>query len=310
MTLSGMPGLPQNEKLFLEAAAVGDAKKVIELLAKGVPVDVRDPDDMPWDQTALMYAAANGHLEVVRLLLKSGANVQTKDKAIPGEGGGQQPLHYAMRSKDVKVIELLLAAGANPYALDKSGDTPMNVAVEEGNVAAVRLLLERGFDPNRMFVSRRHNPALCCAVYSENAEILCSLLEAGADPNVKDETNSSPLTIAARVPDKIAVLMVGKLIEAGAEIEHLDEIGSGATALARAVFARNAETIKVLIRAGAGINRVYEDQGGTLVDAVEKRIRVNAAVDFPESKCAVDEWHVLLNLLLELGGKRQSELEL
>jgi len=75
--------LPPDQRVFLDAARNGDTQKVQEMLAKGVPVDVREDFCSHYiqnEQTGLMYAAAGGHLEIVRLLLRAGASVSTVDK--------------------------------------------------------------------------------------------------------------------------------------------------------------------------------------------------------------------------------------
>src|SRR5579871_219941 len=111
--------LPPEHRAFLDAARTGDAQKVRQLLANGVPVDVRE-DFAPGryyeqsEQTALMYAAAEGHLEVIRILLKAGASVNAIDKMFSREFGGEQTaLHYAARKPNVAVVEELLNAGAD-----------------------------------------------------------------------------------------------------------------------------------------------------------------------------------------------------
>src|SRR3954471_1807072 len=77
--------LPPDQRAFLDAAKAGDIDKVREMLDKGVPVDTREDYTVDRDyyqqseQTALMYAAGGGHLEVVRILLKAGANVNAID---------------------------------------------------------------------------------------------------------------------------------------------------------------------------------------------------------------------------------------
>src|SRR4051812_1705903 len=104
------------EKEFVDAASAGKVTKVREFLDLGVAVDTLDNRDAPMGQTALMHAAENGHLEVVKVLLEAGANVLAKDKAVPTfpeVAHGHQPLHYAMRSKNIVVAETLLDAGAN-----------------------------------------------------------------------------------------------------------------------------------------------------------------------------------------------------
>src|SRR5215471_6314998 len=93
--------LPSAYRAFLDASGAGDVEKVRGLLAKGVPVDVREDFSVHYhqsEQTALMYAAGEGHLEVMRVLLKAGASVQAIDKMHSREDGGEQTaLHYAAR---------------------------------------------------------------------------------------------------------------------------------------------------------------------------------------------------------------------
>jgi ankyrin repeat protein len=96
--------LSPDERAFMDAAKKGDVDKVREMLGKGIPVDLRADWDMPWDQTALMYAARNGHLEVLRVLLKAGASVSAADKNARDSEGANQPLHHSMASKNLAVI--------------------------------------------------------------------------------------------------------------------------------------------------------------------------------------------------------------
>src|SRR6185369_16712599 len=102
--------LPPDQRAFLDAARAGDIDKVRELLAKGVPVDAREDyaSDREYyqqsEQTALMYAAGGGHLDIVKMLLKAGANVNAIDKMFSREYGGEQTaLHYAARQPNVAI---------------------------------------------------------------------------------------------------------------------------------------------------------------------------------------------------------------
>ena len=118
MSLEPQTRLSVDEKAFVEAAVNGDVDKVRALLAKGVPVDVRDNETytlgLTRGNTALMSAAYKGQLEVVRALLQAGASVAAGNLAHKEDGGGgSQPLHYAMEGKHATVAEALLDAGAD-----------------------------------------------------------------------------------------------------------------------------------------------------------------------------------------------------
>ncbi len=59
---------------------------------------------------------------------------------------GDTPLHFAAIQGNVRVISLLLDAGADIGAVGESGYTPLHYAVEQSRLEAVRVLLERGAD--------------------------------------------------------------------------------------------------------------------------------------------------------------------
>jgi ankyrin repeat protein len=75
----------QQVQSLLTAARIGDTKAVKSLLNKGVNVNARK---YPKGWTALQYAAAGAHLETVKLLVESGADVKAAGSADGGKGGG------------------------------------------------------------------------------------------------------------------------------------------------------------------------------------------------------------------------------
>ena len=99
-----------------KAAETGNIKAVKQHLAAGVDVNAGN-------RTPLFIAAANGHKQIVELLLDKGSDVNTK-------GRMGTPLHAAVSFKGhhKEITELLIAAGADVNAKDEGGRTPLDMA--------------------------------------------------------------------------------------------------------------------------------------------------------------------------------------
>jgi ankyrin repeat protein len=120
---------------LLEGAATGDEFIVRQMLTRGIDISTADDSH----RTSLWLAAEMGQLDVVQLLLKMGANIETKSK------DGITPLMAAVSEMGRNdVVQQLVAHGADLEAEDIEGRTPLVRAAAAGNVDAVRLLLQRG----------------------------------------------------------------------------------------------------------------------------------------------------------------------
>lgn len=103
--------LHASEKFFLhaklppliQAATDGDYKMVKGLLIGGVNPNAQDG---PKESTALMWAAGNGHITIVALLLSYGARVNIQDAK------GKTALDYARKSGHADIIKILETHGA------------------------------------------------------------------------------------------------------------------------------------------------------------------------------------------------------
>jgi len=103
--------------------------------------------------TALHVAAAVYDTAVARALIDAGADIRASNRR------GAEPIHAAMHGgpgsstwdpqAQVAMIRLLIQAGADPEALASDGVTPLLRAVRNRCSAAVRELLDAGVDPNR-----------------------------------------------------------------------------------------------------------------------------------------------------------------
>ena len=98
----------------------------------------------PWGQwgwTLLGSAANRGDLEMVQVLLDYGVDV---DGFNPQDALRCTPLHNASWGNDPRSVRLLLERGANPNVWSTSGSTPLHLASEAGKIEIARLLVEHG----------------------------------------------------------------------------------------------------------------------------------------------------------------------
>ena len=89
--------------------------------------------------TPLHWAAAREPASAAGKLLEAGAAPNAKDNET-----GATPLHVAAGQGHGRVVRLLIAAGANVNAVNNQGDTPLFLATENGNAAAIGILEQAG----------------------------------------------------------------------------------------------------------------------------------------------------------------------
>jgi len=190
--------LLNGETVLMTCARTGDAGAVTALLRRGAAVDAREHAHR---QTALMWAAAERHADVVRLLIAAHADIRARslvyeqtvvDEQTQRAGrealnytvkrGGATPLLFAARSGDLASAQLLLDAGADANDAQPDGVSALVLAAHSGHGAVAALLLDHGADANAL--AGGYTP-LHAAVLRSDEALVRALLAHGADPDLR-----------------------------------------------------------------------------------------------------------------------------
>ncbi|HEU5484364.1 MAG TPA: ankyrin repeat domain-containing protein [Microlunatus sp.] len=253
------------DSAFLYAGAEGLNEILRATLRHGADVESTNR----FGGTALIPASEHGHTETVRILINAGVPLDHVNDL--GWTALLEAIVLSDGSSDqVDVVRQLIGAGADPTIRDGDGRTPRSLAAARGFTEIVALIddaeevrergqrlisaardgdtdrVERLLEQGASIAARDTSgaTALVAAAYGNHLEIARLLLEAGADPNAKDETVQSAYLIAtSEVGDDPRLLRL--TLRYGADVRSLDSWKG--TGLIRAADRGFDSVIRVLL---------------------------------------------------------------
>ncbi|KAH7129240.1 Pfs, NACHT and ankyrin domain protein [Dactylonectria macrodidyma] len=196
------------------------------------------------DRTPLSWAAHNGRIGIIKLLLQNGISVTEADR------GGRQPLSRASEMGHEATARFLLEKGADVNASNMGGRTPLYWALWRGHEATARLLIEKGADVNASNTGGR--TLLYWALWRGHEATARLLIEKGADVNASDTGGRTPLYWASwNGYEATARLLIEKGAD-GADVNTSDK--DGETPLYWASRNGHEAIARLLLEKGADVN--------------------------------------------------------
>lgn len=285
-------------EILIWAAGNGYLQVVQKLLSSGISANIVDTDPVafrfrgPPSGSALFWASAAGHADVVEVLLLNEAEVKNGDPDRSPLMGATRSSHQVFDGEAmltyVQCVSHLLQASANPNAVDKQGRSALSWSTQPTQKPILDLLLKAGADPNAAD-QKLMLPLQYAAKFSASQEVVRVLLAKTMDTDSVDKDGTSALTWAlwsADCPPTVELLLDA--------VSNLD-LGGGIYGCPLGAASRycSSKVIKMLLDKGANPN-VMAGHYGSCIAALLHR---------PFNDLVFEDDLLCLELLLSNGAK-------
>lgn len=207
-------------------------------------------------QTPLHLAAGAGQIEVCKLLLELGANIDATDEQ------GQKPIHAAAQNNFSEVAKLFLQQHPSlVMATTKDGNTCAHIAAAQGSVTVIEELMK--FDKQGVISARNKltdATPLQIAAEGGHAEVVKALVRAGASVTDENKTGFTAVHLAAQNGH-------GQVLEVLRHSNTLRVTSKklGVTPLHVAAYFGQADTVRELLQHVPGTVKSDAPSGASLV---------------------------------------------
>jgi ankyrin repeat protein len=180
------------------------------LVKKGADVNVKDNVNI----VPLSSIASRGHKEAGEFLIKNGANINVEKDAT-----GNTPLSYAVSRNQKDIVNLFISSGIKIPVHGEEARNLLHRSASAGYIEFIELMIEKGVDLN----TKNYNGGnlLHSACKGGNARLMEMLIEKGMDLDEKDGYGITPVHIAAFYGHKDVLNM---LIDNGADINAENKV--------------------------------------------------------------------------------------
>lgn len=261
---------------ILAEAEKGDVEGVAREIAKGQSIERRsdtgrttieyvdgETETAPFGgRTPLLVAVANGHREVVKLLLARGAKADAKDAEASDalliatkaghvgmvsdllaitKGDLSIALGAALEAGRPDIADTLVAHGA---PLSKSKGEMLELAARKNQPVSIRWLLGHGASKDQ--ADNYGASALMHALYAKSKDAANVLLDSGAKVDIATKNGITPLHVAANLGDSA---ILSRILSRTRKVDRVDQ--DGTTALMFAVSEGHLPAVKMLVQRGA-----------------------------------------------------------
>ena len=237
------------QEVLWECAQKGYKKLLQFILSCGTDVNafIWVPENLQEKCTLLHIASLRGQIEVVRLLLDSGADVN-----IPN-ANNDTVLHFAARSGNADIIKLILDKGMSVNLTSTQASTPVQLSPACNNPTAARAFVEVGATLNK--TNKSDISPLMMAAYNGKLEAVRYLVKRGADINLCNNNKKSALLLAIEGAQLDTIRF---LLKNGTDING-NNVPWDMRPLVRATLTQNVTVVNLLIKSRDDLNLCATD---------------------------------------------------
>lgn len=230
------------QETLVDLIRAGNREAVLAAITSpDIEIDAQEPDG----STALMWATHKVDHELVRALLKAGAQANVANRF------GATPLTEAVKLIDVELVRMLLDAGADPNTSNQDHQTALMLASTLGSLEIAKQLIKHGARVNEV-ESFRGQTALMWAAAQNHPDVVELLLAHGADVKRRANHDDWPRQMTS---------------EPRAQFRQT----GGLTALLYATRSGCYRCAVAIVKAGADINQPNPDGITPLINALDNK---------------------------------------